>query len=604
MMAYKINQRDVEFVLFEQLKVQQLNQFEKYQGYTQDDFQAILEGSLKFAQNDMAPLNKGSDEVGCHLSQGKVTTPPGFKEAFKKSAELGLIAIDIPTTYGGQGLPTIISTAIQEYLAGACITLTMYMGLTRGAGHLIETFGTQKLAELYCQKMYSGLWAGTMCLTEPQAGSAVGDLKTSATPQPNGSYRIKGNKIFISAGDHDLTENIVHLVLARIEGDPAGTKGISLFAVPKIWVQEDGSLGKPNDVTTVNIEHKMGIKGSATCTLSFGDNNQCYGYLVGEACKGMSYMFQMMNEARIACGMQGMALGAVAYENALAYAKERIQGSNTPIIEYPDVKRMLVTQKAYVEGMRALLYQTAFFYDLSHHHSDPKQREYYAGQVALLTPICKAYCSDTGFKVTELALQTYGGYGYISEYPVEQLLRDAKISSIYEGTNGIQALDLIGRKLTHRSGEYFREFYERMNRFCEENAKRPWLEDMVAALKKHLEQLGQITLKFGEWAMSGDTVYPMFNATTYLSMFGDVVLAQLLCEQAILAREKLEKIWQETDADDEASKVKLIEENQEVHYLTGKVKSARFFCAHLLPQAMAKAKGILSGDRSALTTPL
>lgn len=597
-MEYKIDENDINFCLFDHLKVQEINKFEKYKDYGQDDIKAILEGVLKFAQNSIAPLNTISDQKGCEFKDGKVKCPEGFKEVYKASAELGLIAIDIPHTYGGQAMPLTVSTVIGEFLSGSSVAFTMYLGLTRGASHLIEAFGEESLAQKFCPKMYNGTWGGTMCLTEPNAGSAVGDLKTSAKKNADGTYNIKGNKIFISSGDHDLTDNIIHLVLARIEGDPAGTRGISLFAVPKIWVNEDGSLGEPNDVTTMNIEHKMGIKGSATAALAFGDNGNCKGFLVGEAGRGMPYMFQMMNEARLACGMQGMSVAGNAYEHALNYAKERTQGGNTAIVEYPDVKRMLITQKAYVEGMRALLYQTAVFMDIAEQSTDEKEKEYYEGQVALLTPICKSHCSDTAFKVTELAIQTYGGYGYCSEYPVEQLMRDVKISSIYEGTNGIQALDLIGRKLAQKQGQYFRDFYARIDKFCSENKEHQGLGKSVESVKKALDQLGQLTMKFAEWGMGGDREYPMLNACSYLTIMGEVIIGQLLVEQAIIAADKLNKILGLHD--DYESEDDLIKNNNEAKYLDGKIQTARYFTAHLLPLVTARVKAVLSEDRSAL----
>lgn len=345
-MTYKVNERDMNFNLFEYLKIQDLGETDRYQGFGQAEFQAIVTEALKFAQKEIAPLNKPGDEIGCKMEGDRVITPPGYKEAYQAYAANGFLAMDVPATFGGSNLPMVITGACNEFFVGACIAFTMYPGLTRGAAHLIETFCDEALAKKYVPKMYGGQWGGTMCLTEPQAGSAVGDISTSATPEGD-HYKIKGQKIFISSGDHDITENIIHLVLARVDGDPAGTKGISLFVVPKFRVNEDGSLGESNDVKTVNIEHKMGIKGSSTCTLTFGDNDHCIGYMVGKQAKGMSMMFQMMNEARLLVGLQGQAGAAAAYECALQYAHERTQGDNKLIVEYPDVRRMLITQKAY-----------------------------------------------------------------------------------------------------------------------------------------------------------------------------------------------------------------------------------------------------------------
>lgn len=598
-MSYKVNYRDIEFNLFDYLKVEDLGQTERFQGYGKEDFKAILAEGLKFAQKEIAPLNKKGDDIGCRMEGESVITPPGYKEAYQAFAANGFLAMDVPTTYGGSNLPMVITNACAEFTVGACIAFSMYPGLSRGAGHLIEVFAEKEFADLFVPNMYSGKWAGTMCLTEPQAGSAVGDITTTAVKTEEG-YKIKGQKIFISSGDHDITENIIHMVLARVEGDPPGTKGISLFIVPKFRVNPDGSLGKANDVKTVNIEHKMGIKGSSTCTLTFGDNDQCIGYLCGKQAKGMSMMFQMMNEARLAVGVQGQATAAAAYEAALDYAKERTQGGSKLIIEYPDVRRMLITCKAYAEGLRALLLYSCYNYDRTNTIQDETKRSRYHNRLDFLVPVCKAYCSDMGFKVTELALQVYGGYGYITEYPVEQYLRDTKIASIYEGTNGIQALDLIGRKLGINQGQLFRELYEDLTTFCGQNSEHPAFKEEVASLKKATDDLGQVTMKFGEWAMGKNYDMPQLHAVSYLYNVGDVVVSWLLLDQAFLALKMLEEIWTKLGATDEATKSKICEEDEEARFLEGKVKTARFFIHNILPGAKARTKTILTGDDSAL----
>ena len=598
-MDYKVDYRDVEFNLFDYLKVEEIGKTERYQGFGKDDLSAILSEALKFAKKELAPLNQPGDEVGCRMEGGQVITPPGYKEAYQKYAANGFLAIDVEATHGGSNLPLTISTGCNEFFVGSCLAFTMYPALTRGAGHLIEAFGNPNLVQKYVPNMYGGKWGGTMCLTEPQAGSAVGDIATTAIPEGD-HYKIKGGKIFISSGDHDITENNIHLVLARVEGDPAGTKGISLFVVPKIRANDDGSLGEANDVKCINIEHKMGIKGSSTCTLAFGDNDNCIGYLLGEQKKGMSMMFQMMNEARIAVGLQGQAVSAAAYKASLQYAHERTQGGNKLIAEYPDVRRMLITQKAYTEGMRALLLYTAHLYDRSNTETDENKAGRLRNRLDLLVPVCKAYCSDMGFKVTELALQVYGGYGYISEYPVEQYMRDTKIASIYEGTNGIQALDLIGRKLSINQGQLFREFYEDLSGFCAKHAEAEAFKTEVASLKKATDELGQVTMKFGEWAMSKNWDMPQLHAVSYLYNMGDVTVAWLLLDQAIMALEKLEKIWKDKGAADEAAKSKICDEDDEAKFLEGKVKSARFFIHQILPGAKARGKAILGGDETPL----
>ena len=395
------------------------------------------------------------------MKDGKVTVPKCYHDAYKKYVEAGWLCPTQPPDVGGQGMPVVMATANLEHCYAANFAFLMYPGLTHGAAGLIEHFGTEELKNKYMYKMYAGQWTGTMCLTEPGAGSDVGALKTTAKRLPDGTFSITGTKCFISCGDHDLAENIIHPVLARIEGDPPGTGGISIFIVPKYRVNADGSLGELNDVHTGNIEHKMGIKGSATCTLNFGDEGKCIGELLGKEREGMKIMFLMMNEARLEVGMQGLGHASAALEHAIAYAKERIQSvpvwemknpdaKAVPIIQHPDVRRDLLWMKAHVEGIRALNYFAAYCMDMA--KAIPAEREKWQGFVELLTPVCKAYSSDKAMEVCSKAIDVYGGYGYCQEYPVEQYMRDCKIACLYEGTNGIQALDLVGRKLGQKKG--------------------------------------------------------------------------------------------------------------------------------------------------------
>lgn len=587
-MDYLVNRRDIDFILKDQIHYERLLELPAFKDQSTEMFDMVLDQALKFAQQEIAPLNASGDREGCSFDGKNVATPKGYKELYRKFAETGFIGLDVPTTYGGQGFPVTVYMPVSEFLAGASVSFTIYPGLARGAAHLIESFGSEELKKTYVAKMYAGLWAGTMCLTEPQAGSAVGDLKTTAIPQPDGSYKIKGGKLFISAGDHDLAENIIHLVLGRIQGDPEGTtKTISLFAVPKIRVNPDGSLGKPNDVKTVNIEHKMGIRANATCTLAFGDSDDCIGHLVGEPRTGMKQMFQMMNEARLLCGMQGLSIAGTAYEHALKYAKERVQGKGKTIVNYPDVRRMLMVQKATVEGIRSLLYHTGFYIDLAAHHPEAEKREYYQGFADLLTPMCKVFGSDMGFRTTELAMQIYGGYGYISEYPIEQYMRDVKISSIYEGANGIQALDLLGRKLALKGGQVVQTFYALLDGFATKNQAEPALKAEIAEFKKALDSVAKAAMGFMEMTGKGDFNYPMLCAIPFLHMFSTVSVAYYLLDQAVIAHEKL--------GQKEFSK-----ENEQAAYLDGKIKTARFFVHQILPGVRALAKSIQSGDRSAL----
>lgn len=580
-MAFFIDERDFHFTLFEYLNFGQLTGFDPYREQTEDLYKMVLGEVHKFVAAEVDPIHAKGDRQGCVLKDGQVHVPDGYKEAYQKLAANGILGMDVSASLGGQGLPHSLLMAAFELITGADVSFAMYVGLTRGAAHVIETFGTEKLKQQFCVPMYAGQWAGTMCLTEPGAGSAVGDLKTKATPQGDGTFLITGNKIFISSGDHQLTENIIHLVLARVEGDPAGTKGISLFAVPKIWVNDAGGLGVPNDVQCVNVEHKMGIKAQSTCSLNFGEKGQCRGYLIGSQSQGMKYMFKLMNEARLLTGMQGMALAGCAYENARRYALERIQGGGQKIIEYPDVRRNLALCKAWVEGMRGLLYKTALCIDLSEIVGDALQAKKLRNYVELTVPVCKAYCSDFGFKVTELAMQVYGGYGYIAEYPMEQYMRDAKIASIYEGTNGIQALDLMGRKLPKEGGKLFREFYEDTVQLISRLQNLASLKEAAQNLQQALDTVAQVAMKMAEHGMGGKTEMPMLSATPFLEMCGHVMVARVLLEQAEIADGKTK-------------------EGNSDRFYANKIKTACFFASQILPLTEARSKGILSGDRSAL----
>jgi len=560
-MNYLIDIEDVKFNLFEFLNVG-----------NEELYNLVIDESLKFAQNVMAPLNASGDREGCSLKDGKVTTPKGFKEAYKAYAANGYIGMDVPETYGGQNLPVVITLCANEFFMGANYSLSMYQGLTRGATHLIEVFGTKELAQLFCAKMYSGEWAGTMCLTEPDAGSSLGEITSTAVEQSDGTYLIKGKKIFISGGDHDITDNIIHLTLARVQGDPKGTKGISLFAIPKIRVNANGELGESNDVACIAVEHKLGIKGQATCALNFGENNKCQGYLIGERCQGLNQMFQLMNEARIFVGLQGLAISASSYLHAVNYAKER-QQRHKPIIEYPDVRRNLMLCKATTEGLRALLYTAGYQEDLAHTLTDESAKEKAQNRAELLTPICKAYCSDQGFRVTETALQVYGGYGYTCDYPAEQYLRDTKISSIYEGTNGIQALDLIARKFPMKGGQLFQELYADLSAFIEANKSHKILSAEIELLNSTLEQVGELAMVVAGWGMEGDFNKPQLAATPFLEICGDVIVAQLLLAQAVLAQEKIDSGNSKT-------------------FYSNKIHTARFFAQEKLPTALARAQAL------------
>jgi alkylation response protein AidB-like acyl-CoA dehydrogenase len=607
---YLVDLRDVQFVLYEYLELEKLLKYPKFQEFNKGMFEMIVEEGLKQAQEIAAPLGPLGDEKGVKFEDGKVEVPQEFVDAYKLYAEAGWIGAVADPEWGGQGLPITLGAVVSEFFQGACFPLCSTGGLTSGAANMLYTFGTKEMKNLYLEKMYSGQWAATMCLTEPQAGSAVGDTICRAKKEGD-RYKIVGTKSFISSGDHNYTENIIHMVLARTEGAPAGIKGISLFLIPKYRVNPDGSVGEFNDIRCAGVEHKMGIHASPTCTLNFGDNDDCIGYLIGEECAGIAYMFQMMNEARMMVGQQALGTAGTAYLNALQYTQERIQGVHitqmrnpdaprVAIIEHPDIRRMLLMMKAFTEGMRALLYTTAFFADLAECSEDEAERMECHGFVELLTPICKAWPSDMGFRVTEWAMQCFGGYGYCGDYPAEQYMRDIKITSIYEGTNGIQAMDLLGRKVSRKGGMLFMNCLKRLGEFIEEHKSHATLGENIGRLERAKDTLAHVTIDLGKTGASGDMVYPVLHACPYLEMFGDVMVAYLLLGQAVIAQEKFDAICKEKGADSEEAKKGLCEEDAEAKFYWGKLCSADFFATQILPRVNARAESIESGNRSAM----
>ncbi|MDW7967975.1 MAG: acyl-CoA dehydrogenase [Thermoanaerobaculum sp.] len=605
-MAFQVDMRDVTFQLFDWLPTEKLLQTERFSQWTRQDLEMVLKEASKLAAQVLAPTNREGDRVGAKFVDGRVVMPEGFREAYQKLCEGGWISCINSPEFGGMGLPEVVGTAVNEFFFGANISLSLTALLTRGAGYLIEKFGSDELRRLFVEKMYAGQWGGTMCLTEPQAGSDVGASKTRAVKAGDGKYLISGEKIFITSGDQDLTENIIHLVLARTPGAPAGTAGLSLFVVPKIRVNPDGSLGQPNDVQTAGIEHKLGIHGSPTCSLVFGPNNQCEGYLLGEELQGMKLMFHMMNPARIEVGLQGEALAATALQEAWQYAKTRLQGRHwtrlkdheapqVPIIEHPDVRRMLFTSYAYVQAMRALLMQTSFFIDMSR-VSEGEEQERYQSYVEVLTPICKAWASDWGFRVTEWCLQVFGGYGYTQEYPVEQYLRDAKIASIYEGTNGIQALDLVARKLPAKGGKPIRELLGMAESTFKKLRNDPQLMEpawMLGAALKQIEDISKGLTKRPDAVM-----VVLLNSVPFLDMIGDTLGAHFLLDQAVIAREKLQALAQQAGVpvEDEVAYKQFLNENAAAAFYHNKVQAAIHFAYRVLPNVTARAVAIRAGE--------
>ncbi len=613
-MAYQADMRDVLFQLFEWLPTRELLAHERFSEWDPDSVQMVLQEALKLSQEVLGPANVEGDRVGARWENGKVYLPPSFHDAYQKIKEGGWIGCINNPEYGGMGLPEVIGTAVNEFFFGSNISLSLTALLTRGAGYLVEKFGTDEMRQLFCERMYSGQWAGTMCLTEPQAGSDVGASKTRAIKQPNGRYLIQGEKIFITSGDQDLTENIIHAVLARTPDAEPGTKGLSLFVVPKYRVNPDGSLGEFNDVACSNIEHKLGIHGSPTCSLVFGQNDACEGFLLGQEQEGMKLMFYMMNPARIEVGLQGAALAAAAYQAALAYAKTRLQGRHysklkdadapqVAIIEHPDVRRMLFTSNAYVHAMRALLMQTSYYVDMSR-LSEGEEAERYQSYVDVLTPICKAWASDWGFRVTEWCLQVFGGYGYTMEYPAEQYLRDAKIASIYEGTNGIQALDFVARKLPLKGGKPIRDLLGKAEETFKKLRNDPQLMEpawMLAAALKQIEDLSK-----GLGKRPDAMMVVLLNSVPLLDMVGDVLGAHFLLEQAIVAREKLAAIFaaKGVDASDKKACRAVIEDDGEAAFYHNKVQLAIHFAYRVLPGVTAKAVAIRAGEMAPMEAVL
>ncbi len=606
MANYTIDRRDLDFVLFEQFDLAGVITRDKYKDFDREQLTGIFDAAETMAREVLGPTFAIADREGCKLVDGQVVVPKIYESAFKQLAEGGWIALNRSQELGGMGLPIPLAAAITEMQIGAAASIGFYSGLTVAAGHLLETFAKPELKNLLVPKLYAGEWCGTMCLTEPHAGTAVGDLKTKAIPKSGDRYNIKGNKIFISAGDHQLTKNIVHLVLARVEGDPQGTKGISLFAVPKFRFDATGKIGERNDVTVTGIEHKMGINGSATCALSFGEADNCEGILIGERCQGIVYMFQMMNEARLACGIQGVAMGNFAYQLALAYARDRVQGAKVTdrtanpkqvkIIEHPDVRRNLMLSKAMGEGIRALLLQAFFYAEHAESAPTPEERQKNHDLLELITPVAKAYATDVGFKMTELAIQIHGGYGYIKEYGVEQVMRDIKIASIYEGTNGVQALDLVGRKMRMKDGALVMNWLTEINQFIETHKAHAVLGPDVAALEKAKNALAETAMAFANQSAS-DPAVALLGATPFLEMFGHVEVARLLIHQAVVASGKLQPLKPAGAAD---SWVRETDEGSDARFYDNKLKTAHFFANTMLPHVIASAKSIQAGDRSAL----
>ncbi len=540
--------RDIDFVLHEQLQAGDLSRYAPYREYGRKVIDMVITEARNLGIKEILPTWKIGDTVGCHYEDGRVKTPREFKRVWQLLVEGEWIAMDRAAEWGGQGMPEVVAMAAREYLIGANMALMMFAFMNHGAGRLIEIFGTDLQKSLYLKKVYGGEWGATMLLTESEAGSDLSTLLTTATPNADGTYRISGSKIFISGGEQDLTENIIHPVLARIEGAPAGSAGISLFLVPKIRVNADGSPGAPNDIVCTGIEEKMGIHGSPTCSMVLGGQGSCEGTLLGQANKGLSSMFIMMNEARLMVGTQALACASNAYLYAVQFARTRVQGvlpgsadkKQVSIIHHPDIRRMLLTMKMYVEGMRSLLYFIASCEDRKHLEPEAEVRETCQNLIDVLIPVAKAYVSDRAVEVCNLGIQIFGGYGYTQEFPVEQLLRDVRVIPIYEGTNGIQAMDLLGRKLRLKKGRAFDDLVELINQTITKALTIDNLGPLAEKLRNALVKLTETAAHLRRRLESKtETLKAYAHAAGFMEVMGDIIMAWVLLWRATVATSKL-----------------------------------------------------------------
>lgn len=583
-MQYKAPLRDMQFVLHELLdSTSHYKSIPEYEEVERDIVDSYIEAAASFAENEIAPLNRSGDEEGCTFDNGKVTTPKGFKEAYKQYCELGFAALAADEEFGGQGMPFSLSTVVNEIMGSANWSFSMYPGLSHGAIQTLEHHGTEEQKSIYLEKMVTGEWSGTMCLTEAHAGSDLGIIRTKAEPNDDGSYSITGQKIFISAGEHDMTDNIVHIVLARLPGAPAGTKGISLFIVPKINVNADGSLAEPNQVTCGSIEHKMGIKASATCVMNF---DGAKGFLIGPENRGLQCMFTFMNVARIGTAIQGLTASEIAFQGSLEYAKDRLamrsmSGAKAPdkvadpIIFHPAVRNMLLTEKAFAEGGRALAYYLSFFADVVVKGTGEEQ-EYADQMLSLLTPIAKAFLTETGYESANHGVQVYGGHGFIREWGMEQNVRDTRIACLYEGTTEIQSLDLLGRKVLGSQGKMLANFTKVINDFCKEQESDESMGEFIRPLAELNTEWAELTARIGKQATENpDSVGAA--AVDYMYFSGYVTLAYLWARMVAVSKQALANGTTETG------------------FYEAKIKTAHFYFSKLLPRTRTYVARIDTG---------
>jgi len=590
--SFKVNRKDIFFILKDQLNYGSLCELQRYRDFNEKALDLLVAEAVAFAKGVVDPLAEIGEACPPRMENGRVVCAPEMKDAFQTYGRNGWIAVSRDPEYGGQGFPHMMRIVVNDLMYGAYQSFNMAPSLTHGAAHLIESFGSEAQKMRFVPKMYSGTWSGTMCLTEPNAGSNMAALETTAFPE-NGRFKIRGGKLFISWGDHDIADNIIHLVLARIDGAPAGAKGISLFIVPKIRVELDGSLGQANDVICTGIEDKMGLHGSPTAALDFGSRNECIGYLCGKADQGLSHMFQMMNSARMNTGVSGMTMASCAYLNALAYAKKRCQGSDlarrkkgaVPIIDHPDVRRMLLWMKAAVDGMRSMIYTGAYWSDLACELPPGERRTHYENLVDFMTPIIKAYCSDMGFKVCETAMQCLGGYGYCRDYAIERYLRDVKIMSLYEGTNGIQSMDLMGRKMKIRNGACLAAFRREIEGFCDRHVQNETFGNRVRMLADTSKKIWEtaaamLDLKEKDPLLWAAATYPALMA------FGEVTMAWRLLDMAVVALDRARRKGCKND------------------FYRGKAHQAAYYVDLTLPHTHATLETCLRTEREVVEMPV
>jgi len=590
MPGYQAPVDEAMFLLRDVFHIERYNNLPGFAEVTPDLIEAVLAEAAKFCEDVLTPLNRVGDKEGCHRhDDGSVATPTGFKDAYKRLTAGGWVGVSAPVEFGGQGLPVVLAQAVNEFLCSANMAFAMYPGLTQGAIAALLAHASLEQKALYLPKLVSGEWSGTMNLTEPQCGTDLGLVRTRAAPQADGSYKITGTKIFISAGEHDLVDNIIHLVLARIEGAPEGTRGISLFIVPKFLPAADGVR---NAVSCGSLEEKMGIHGNATCVMNY---DGATGWLMGEANRGLQAMFTMMNEARLGVGVQGLALSEVAYQNAALYAKERLAGRALsgakfpqqpadPIIVHPDVRRMLMSIRAFNEAARALVTWIALKSDIAHRSADAKERQAAEDYLGLMTPVIKGVLTDQGFANTVMAQQVYGGHGYIAENGMEQFVRDARIAMMYEGANGIQALDLVGRKLPKDGGRALQAFFAEVSAHIKERGADKELTAYVTPLSQALGELQQATMWFLQNAL-GNPDQAGAGATDYMHLFGLVALGYMWCLIADAARSKA------ASADGVAER------------MTQRLTTGRFFMERMLPAATTHLARIKAGAGSVMALP-